>query len=440
MAAATDSAAAAACDCSREGANAGVCDGKSTSTDNDDRIRPQFGTRYLAKGRDVFDHNAWDDVEVTKEEEEAALRTIELQKSAPVEQAEQERIHANAADLWDAFYSQHQNRFFKDRHWLFTEFPELLDLGCMGTVTSSASIASSRKKKGGQKQEKESIEEEAKDEAEARVARLRWQASRGAEYRILEVGCGAGNVVFPLLRYSQDPKLFVYACDYARTAVDVVQSASEYDPAKVHAYVSDISLESSPGLPDNSLDVVVLIFVLSALRPETMAASVARLARCLKPGGRILFRDYGHHDLVQLRFKRNRYLQDNFYIRGDGTRVFFFTQEYLRDMMAAAGLEEEQCRYDRRLIVNRKKGLTMHRCWLHAKFVKPGADADKRRPPRIVAEVVRRQSPNHDVSAKGMARNAVRSSGARAHFDGNDGGQGTAVGMPRPSPLHEISV
>ena len=42
-----------------------------------------------------------------------------------------ERLEADAAKHWNTFYKQNQTNFFKDRHYLTRDFPELARPGCI---------------------------------------------------------------------------------------------------------------------------------------------------------------------------------------------------------------------------------------------------------------------------------------------------------------------
>jgi len=99
----------------------------------------------------------------------------------------------------------------------------------------------------------------------------------------------------------------------------------------IHAAVWDLT--SPDGLPlgmePGSVDIVILVFVFSALHPDEWGRAIANIHQMLKPGGLVVMRDYGRHDLTQLRFKAGRLLDENFYIRGDKTRVYFFELDEL---------------------------------------------------------------------------------------------------------------
>lgn len=309
----------------------------------DDLKRPVFGNRHLTNQDQVFQHNAWDNVEWTEEQENEAKAVIERQLEKKLPETEQTPLLSQPSSNWDKFYDKHENKFFKDRHWLFTEFPELrchVSTGFDSTKT------------------------DCNDQTPV--------PSNTEPIRCLEVGCGVGNTIFPVLQVNQDRNFFIYGCDYSETAVNIVKNHRDYDSKRCHVFVYDVTSTEKP-LPvaNDSLDLIVMIFVLSALEFHKMSAVIKRLVKLLKPGGMILFRDYGRYDMAQLRFKDRRCLAANFYSRGDGTLVYFFTQDELRSLFTGAGLVEVQNIVDRRLQVNRARQIKMYRVWIQAKYKKP---------------------------------------------------------------------
>lgn len=391
-------------------------------SNNQKRTDPfAFGSRVLEEGDDIFEFNAWDHVEVDPAYREFSEEQFEKQRADPVSEFDRKRFNDKPEKWWNLFYKNNKSNFFKNRKWLAQEFPVL--------------------------------DEVTKEDAPPAV--------------VLEVGAGAGNSAFPILVKRKNPNLKIHACDFSKKAVELIRANELYDEKYIQADVWDVaaSPESEnnglpPGIQEGSVDVVVMVFIFSALNPNQWDQAVGNIWRVLKPGGQVLFRDYGRGDLAQVRFKKGRYMEENFYVRGDGTRVYFFEKQELEDIwggklpppspelsnsqdadvsknIADLRLDEksatsesqdvatatqdkedqnpepsiskvgpkEPCPafetvhigVDRRMLVNRQRRIKMYRCWMQAVFRKPGHTSE------VPTSVIRQSSNKTEEADEGTS-------------------------------------
>ncbi|CAN1233391.1 tRNA N(3)-methylcytidine methyltransferase METTL6 [Linum perenne] len=269
----------------------------------------------------------------------------------------EEEAEARDSNAWQSFHIRHSSgKFFKERRYLLKEFPEL--------VTSPQFT------------------------------------------KVLEVGCGNGSSVIPILRGNKN--ISVYACDCSNQTLVRVKEILDANLAdavdRFFAFFCDFAstgfpgwhfsfiassfvslgviecqMMQTPGLSSleesrccvGGVDFITLIFTLSAVPLKLMPKAIMECFSVLKPGGLLLFRDYGLYDMTMLRFGPDKRVGFREYMRTDGTRSYFFCLDTVRDLFLEAGFTEVELDYCCVKSENRKRGKIMQRVWVHGKFQKP---------------------------------------------------------------------
>lgn len=228
----------------------------------------------------------------------------------------EEKYRKDCEKSWNLFYKRNKDKVYKDRRWTDREFEEL-----------------------------------RKDEAQV----------------LLEIGCGVGNFIMPLLE--KYPKLQIYGCDFATEALEILEQKQGFDPNRCFLFPCDITKDIiCDSVPQASVDIISCIFVFSALHPKDFKRAASNIISSLKPGGVIIFRDYAMDDSAQKRFKDDRKISERLFVRQDGTFTNYFDTEELKSIFEP--LRVLECQVVERMTSNVKEMVQYNRKFIQAKFQK----------------------------------------------------------------------
>lgn len=284
------------------------------------------GSRPLpGHGAEPLQHNSWDVAGWSDSEHMEIMEIIKNQHLNGMGVKKAEYLLNSKHIQWDRFYRKHKDKFFKDRRWLQHEIGSII----------------------------------ARD-----------IKSQQQPIRILEVGCGVGNSIYPLLGVRTD--IHFTAFDFSPTAISLLQQDERYDASRMCSFVYDMAGTAAltDHVPARSMDIALVLFAMSAIDSKYHMQTLINIVSVLKPGGIVLFRDYAEFDQSQLQFKCGRHISGSLYARGDGTLVHYFSEGAVASLCTSVeGLAVQKLKTMHLLVVNRKLEKKMMRSWIQGQFV-----------------------------------------------------------------------
>jgi SAM-dependent methyltransferase len=234
---------------------------------------------------------------------------------------------------WDTYYRNNTTASYKDRHYLGREFPEILETLSTQPTSCSSGVT------------------------------------------IVELGCGVGNALIPLLR--EFAGLRGVGVDISPIAVQLFREklVSRDKDVADRATVAVHNLVDGP-LPQPILatpaPLATLIFVLCSVPIDQHARVAEHVCASLAPGGFLLFRDYCKGDLAEERFDAKRRLDSATCVRSNGTLSHFFTEEEVIALFCTTAnqMRVVESKVVEREVENRSELLKMQRRWVQVRFQK----------------------------------------------------------------------
>ena len=211
-----------------------VNDNDETVPDAAAAADPPTGRIYTSQGppqyegKDILEDPQllWlDDAEWDEDRVKEAQQRIHSQ-GANAPQFWRDKYVRDASKYWHIFYKRNTDHFYKDRHYLHVVFPELLSLPAVDSVDGKC--------------------------------------------HLLEVGCGVGNAILPLVELN--PYLSIQCIDFAASAIEILRANPTVGNSNgnIKADVCDVVLDVIPVGPSTQ-DLVLCMFVLSAIELKVSA-------------------------------------------------------------------------------------------------------------------------------------------------------------------------